>query len=111
MNCRRGEVVTCAPPGEFGKPRSAVVVQSDLFNASHASVTLCPITSHDADAPLFRVTLVPTAGNGLKRASQAMVDKLTILRADRIGSVVGQLSDDELTHLDEAILRWLGLRG
>ena len=77
MNYRRGDVVTCAPPGEFGKPRPAVVVQSDLFNEPHASVTVCPITSHEVEAPLFRVPLKPTAGNGLKRDSQAMADKIT----------------------------------
>jgi len=111
MNCRRGDVVTCAPPGEFGKPRPAVIVQSDLFNATHASVTLCPITSHDVDAPLFRVILKPTAGNGLKRESQAMADKLTTLRTERIAAVIGRLSDDEVQRLDEALMRWLGLRG
>ena len=110
MNLRRGDVVTCAPPGEFGKPRPAVVVQSDLFNSTHASVTLCPITSHAVEAPLFRVTLRPTAANGLKRESQAMTDKLTTLRVERIGSVVGRLSDVELQQIDDAILLWLGLR-
>lgn len=111
MNYQRGDVVTCAPPGGFGKPRPAVVVQSDLFNTTHASVTLCPITCREVDAPLFRVTLKPTVANGLKRESQAMADKLTTLRTERIGSVVGRLGDDELQRLDEAMMRWLGLRG
>ena len=110
MNLRRGDVVTCAPPGEFGKPRPAVVVQSDLFNTTHASVTLCPITSHPVEAPLFRVALRPTAANGLKRESQAMTDKLTTLRTERVGSVVGHLSNEELQRIDEAIGRWLGLK-
>ena len=111
MNWRRGDVVICAPPGEFGKPRPAVVLQSDLFNPSHASVTLCPITSHALDAPLFRVALKPTAANGLKRESQAMADKLTTLRAERIGLVVGRLSEIELQRIDDAVMLWLGLRG
>jgi mRNA interferase MazF len=111
MNYRRGDVVTCAPPGEFGKPRPAVILQSDLFNPTHTSVTLCPITSHEIDAPLFRVELKPTAANGLKRTSQAMADKLTTLRAERVGAVVGRLSDAELQRVDEAVMRWLGLRG
>ena len=111
MKCRRGDVVICAPPGEFGKPRPAVVVQSDLFNESHASVTLCPITSHAVDAPLFRVKLKPTAANGLKRESQAMADKLTTLRAERIASVVGKLSEAELQLVEDAVMLWLGLRG
>lgn len=111
MNCRRGDIVICAPPGEFGKPRPAVVVQSDLFNETHTSVTLCPLTSHRVDAPLFRVTLKPTAANGLKRESQAMADKIVTLRAERIGAVVGHLSETELRLVEEALMFWLGLKG
>jgi mRNA interferase MazF len=111
MNYRRGDVVICAPPGDFGKPRPAVVVQSDLFNESHASVTLCPVTTYEVDAPLFRVRLKPTAANGLKHDSHAMADKLTTLRADRIGSVVGRLSDAEFQRVEDAVMLWLGLRG
>ena len=29
---KRGDIVTCALSGDYGKPRPAVVVQSDLFN-------------------------------------------------------------------------------
>jgi mRNA interferase MazF len=110
MNVRRGDVVTCVPPGDFGKPRPAVVLQSDLFNATHASVTVCPITSHRVDAALFRVTLKPSEVNGLRRESQAMADKLTTLRTERIGAVVGRLVDDELHRIDDAVMLWLGLR-
>ena len=111
MNYRRGDVVTCAAPGEFGKPRPAVVVQSDLFNESHASVTLCPITSHEVDAPLFRVPLKPTAANGLKHQSYVMADKLTTVRAEQIGSVMGRLSEADFQLVEDAVMLWLGLRG
>ena len=110
MKYRRGDVVICAPPGDFGKPRPAVVLQSDLFNATHGSVTLCPITSHAVEAPLFRVPLAPSAANGLKAASQLMADKLTTLRADRIGQIVGRLSEPEMQEVEAAVLRWLGLK-
>ena len=111
MTYRRGDVITCALPGDFGKPRPAVIVQSDLFNATHPSVTVCPLTTHEVDAPLFRVRLRPTAGNGLKRESQAMTDKLATLWTTRVGSVVGHLSDEELRRVDEAMSLWLGLKG
>jgi len=106
----RGDVVTCAPPGEFGKPRPAIVLQSDLFNDTHASVTLCPITSHAVEAPLFRVPVKPSAANGLKKSSQAMADKLTTVRRERIGAIIGQLEADDLARVEGAVLRWLGLR-
>jgi mRNA interferase MazF len=57
---KRGAIVVVAARGAYtGKPRPALVVQSDLFNPTHASVTICPITSDCVDAPLFRLTLPP----------------------------------------------------
>lgn len=110
MKYRRGDVVTCSPPGDFGKPRPAVVLQSDLFNATHASVTLCPITSHMVEAPLFRIALEPNSANGLKTSSHAMADKLTTLRSERIGAIMGHLSERELAEIEIAAMRWLGLK-
>jgi len=110
MNYRRGDVVTCAPPGEYGKPRPAVVLQSDLFNATHASVTLCPLTSHLIEAGLFRILVEPNPENGLKVLSQAMGDKLTTLRSERLGAVIGHLDDEDLQRLESAVMLWLGLK-
>jgi mRNA interferase MazF len=110
VNYRRGDVVTCAPPGEYGKPRPAVVLQSDLFNETHASVTVCPLTSVCLGTPLFRVPVMAMAHSGLKKDSEAMADKLTTLRRDRIGAVIGRLDDLVLERIDAAVLLWLGLR-
>ena len=74
MEVKRGDVVICTTSGDYGKPRPAVVVQSDLFNPTHASVTLCPITSNLQPAPLFRLDLAPAKDNGLKKPSQTTVD-------------------------------------
>ena len=71
----RGDIVAIAMRGLYtGKPRPALIVQSDLFNATHSSITICPITSEVVDAPLFRVNIPPGARTGLRVASQAMVD-------------------------------------
>ena len=58
----RGDIIICALSGDYGKPRPAVVIQSDLFNPTHASITVCPITSHLIEAPLFRLSLVSGLG-------------------------------------------------
>ncbi len=110
MNLHRGDVVTCALPGDYGKPRPAVVLQSDLFNATHASVTLCPVTSQAAEAALFRIALKPSVANGLKSESQAMADKITTLRRGRIGTIIGRLEPDEMARVEAAVMRWLGLK-
>lgn len=66
---KRGTIVVVAARGAYtGKPRAALVVQSDLFNPTHASVTVCPITSDCVDAPLFRLTLPPGSRTGLRQA-------------------------------------------
>jgi mRNA interferase MazF len=110
LNYRRGDVVTCAPPGDYGKPRPAVVLQSDLFNATHASVTLCTVTSHAAEAALFRITLKPSPANGLKTESHVMADKITTLRHERIGAVIGHLAEADFARVESAVMLWLGLK-
>ena len=108
MNWQRGDVVVCVLAGDYGKPRPAVVVQSDLFNPTHASVTVCPITSEKSAAPLFRLPL--RAGrHGLRQTSWIMADKLTSIRRERISRKIGSLEAPETRALDEALQRWLSL--
>ncbi len=107
---RRGDIVACALPGEFGgRPRPALVVQSDMFNATHPSVTVCPLTTHERAAPLFRIAIKKGPANGLRENSQVMVDKIATLGAGRIGQVLGRLDEQELARVDEALALWLGL--
>ncbi len=73
----RGDVVVVATRGAYtNKPRPAVVVQADAFNPTHASITICPVTSDVVDAPMFRVALPATRRTGLEVPSQVMVDKI-----------------------------------
>ena len=106
---KRGDIVVSASPGEFGKPRSALIVQSDLFNPTHASFVICPITSHLLDAPLFRLAVGPSPGNGLKKESQLMVDKLTAVKRERIGKKIGQLDAVQMARVSDALRLWLEL--
>lgn len=109
MEIARGDVVIAAAPGDYGKPRPAVVVQSDLFNPTHGSVVVCPITSFLIDAPLFRLGLSPSQENGLKAESQIMIDKLMALKRDRIRRRVGHLRPADMRAVEEALQVWLGL--
>jgi mRNA interferase MazF len=109
MELARGDVVVCVFPRDYGKPRPALVVQSDLFNAEHASVTLCPITSSLRAAPLFRLDMAPTTINGLKKRSQIAVDKLASVKSERIQRVIGHLTADNMRKVDSALRLWLAL--
>lgn len=109
MEIKRGSVVTCVLPRAHGKPRPAVVVQADLFNATHATVTLCPVTSTLRDYRLFRIDIEPTKSNGLKKPSQVMIDKTISIPREHIGQVVGNLGKDQMATIDAALRFWLAL--
>ena len=107
---KRGAIVVVAAKGAYmGKPRPALIVQADLFNPTHASVTLCPITSDCVDAPLFRLALPPGPRTGLKTVSQVMVDKIVSVPRGAIKGEIGQCDEREIEAVDDALCRWLGL--
>jgi mRNA interferase MazF len=105
----RGDIVTVALQGDYGKPRPALVVQADLFNATHASISLLPITSELVASPLFRLTVEPSPVNGLRAVSQIMVDKIVSARRERLGSPIGHLDDDMMVRVGRAMAVWLGI--
>ena len=105
---RRGDVVTVAAPGDYGKPRPALVIQSDLFDAL-PSVTLCLVTSTLRDAPIFRITVDPSAANGLQRVSQIQVDKIMAVARERIGGVIGRLDDATLLKVNRSLAVFVGI--
>ncbi|MTJ80069.1 MAG: type II toxin-antitoxin system PemK/MazF family toxin [Telmatospirillum sp.] len=106
---RRGDVAVAAVNGGDGKPRPAVVVQTDAFPESHASVIICQTTTALADAPDFRVTVEPTETNGLRERSQIMVDNPVAVRRERAGQVIGHLTVEEIAKLDTAVAFVMGL--
>ena len=104
----RGDFVTIAMQGDFGKPRPALVVQADQFNA-HASVTVLPVTGTLVAAPLLRVTVQPGAGNGLQKPSQVMVDKAMTVKRDKIGPSFGRIDVDALSEVERCLAVFLGI--
>jgi len=106
---KRGDVVTVAAAGDYGKPRPAVIVQTDALPAEHASVVVCQMTSDYSDAPDFRVTIDPSKRNGLRVRSQVMADKPVTIRRERIGRHVGNLDDRDMARLNIALAFVMGL--
>ena len=108
MNPSRDRKTEMSGTCDYGKPRPAVVVQSDLFNETHASIIVCLLTTDTQDAPLFRVDIALALGNGLTDPSQIMVDKIVALRRERIGDVIGRIDDDTLIRLNRSLALFLG---
>ena len=105
---KRGDLVTIALQGNYGKPRPALVIQSDLFS-EHPSVVILPVTSELRDTPLFRVTIAPNEINGLSRPSDVMVDKVQTVARDKIGSVFGRLSQEEMLSVNRMLAVFIGV--
>jgi mRNA interferase MazF len=105
----RGDVVTVALPGDFGKPRPALIVQSDLFNETHPTVTLLPLTSEIRSAPQFRITVEPSTANGLRLVSQIMIDKPMTFRRDKIREPFGRMDDETMLRVGRALAVWVGI--
>ena len=105
---KRGDLVTIALQGDLGKPRPALIVQSELF-AEHPSVVILPVTSELRDTPLFRISIEPNAENGLKVPSQIMVDKPQSVPAEKIGPSFGQVAQGTLVEVNRALAVFLGI--
>jgi len=88
---------------------ASLVLQSDLFNETHASITVVPVTSTLVNAPLFRLAVEPSPGNGLRSLSQLMVDKVTTVSRARIAQTIGRLEDDLVLRVSRALALWVGI--
>jgi mRNA interferase MazF len=105
----RGEIWTVSGgPDYAGKPKPVAILQSDRFE-TRDSVTICPFTSDPTDAPLLRIAIEPSEGNGLRAVSRIMVDKVTTVPRNKLGKRVGQLSDSDVLRLNRAVVMFLGL--
>ena len=108
---KRGEIWTVGGAKDYaGKPRPAVILQDDRFDATE-SISICVVTTDSAEAPLFRVPIAPNERNGLHSLSQLMVDKITTVPKNKLGHRIGQLDVKDIERVDQAILIFLGLGG
>ena len=105
---KRGDLVTVAVSGDYGKPRPALIIQADAFD-SIASVTIAPLTSEIYGAPLLRVAIPASGGTGLRKASQVMVDKITTVPRTKIGQRIGSVEAGTLRAVNHAIKGFLDL--
>jgi mRNA interferase MazF len=104
---KRGDLVTIALPGDFGKPRRALIIQSDLFDQA-PTVTVLLVSGTLQDTPLLRISVEPDDENGLRKPSQIMVDKVMMMRRDKIGAPFGKLNADTMVSVNRLLAVFLG---
>jgi mRNA interferase MazF len=104
----RGDFVTIASQGDFGKPRPALVMQTDALS-EHPSITVLLVSSTWIDAPLLRVGVQPTPENGLQKPSQVMVDKAMTIKRDKVGPAFGRLDANAMIEVERCLAVFLGI--
>lgn len=105
---KRGDLVTIALQGDYGKPRPALVVQSDLFD-EHPSVTVLPVTGELRDAPLFRIRIESEPANNLQKTCEIMVDKAQSVPRERVGEVFGHVTEEQMLAVSRSLAVFLGV--
>jgi mRNA interferase MazF len=106
---RRGDIVLAASPGDYGKPRPCLVLQSELFD-DLPSVTFCMLTTTlRDDSPLIRIGINPDGENGLHQPSQIAIDKIMTLPTTRITRKLGTADEDVMLQVTRALAVFLGL--
>lgn len=106
---RPGDLVTVALQSDYGKPRPALIIQTDQFDNLGSAVIL-PFTTL-IDAPLLRPTVEPTPANGLRTPSQIMLDKPMTVKIERTGPSFGNLDDLVMIGVSRSLALFLGLAG
>jgi len=105
---RRGDIVTVAPPGEYGKPRPALVLQ-DVFDTPTERVTVALITGELLRIPNLRVPLQPGGSTGLRVPSEVAVDNLQTFSLHKVGKVIGFVDIETMGLVEDALIQHLGL--
>jgi len=105
---QRGNFISVAVQGDFGKPRPALIIQSDQFNQLD-SVTILLVTSTLVNAPLLRINIEPDSYNGLKKTSQIMIDKTMTIKRDKIGTVLGYASHETMLQVERSLAVFLSI--
>lgn len=104
----RGDLVTVAISGDFGKPRPALVIQSDSFRET-GTVSVLLITSTAIEAPLLRVRVEPDAETGLLQPSWVMIDKAMSVKRERVGRAIGRVREETLMTVTRNLAVFLGM--
>lgn len=107
---RRGELWSVAGGVYATRPRPALIIQDDRYDATD-SVTVCPLTTRDVYAPLLRIDVEPTDTNGLRQPSYIMVDKTTTTRRTNVRSRLGSLTTAQMIRVERSLLVFLGMAG
>jgi mRNA interferase MazF len=106
---KRGDLVIVSLPGDYKKPRPAVVLQNDRLEGKLESYVIALMTTSNEGARILRVEVEPTIDNGLRETSRIMVDKLYAIPSHRMSQHIGKLDADAMRRIERALMIILDL--
>lgn len=105
----RGDIVTVATgSGYGGKPRPALIIQSDVL-AERGSLILLGFTSELQPEADWRPVVEPDTSNGLRERSVVMTDAPIVASRIKVGTRIGRLSDRDLGRVESGLMIVYGL--
>ena len=105
---QRGDFVVVAMQGDHGKPRPALVIQSDLFDEL-PTVTVLPLVSSQLVPAITRVDIAASDANGLRAASQIVAHRPQTISRAKVSRVIGRADDETMLTVTRALAVFLGL--
>jgi mRNA interferase MazF len=109
MGLIRGDIIVVSAPGDYGKPRPPLVLQSNAFKMTDSVVVALITSDQHPDAALFRKSVVPSDGNGLRQPSDVMLDKLVSLPRKKVSTAIGHLTSTEMAEITASLALFLGM--
>jgi mRNA interferase MazF len=106
VGLKRGDIALVAPPGEFGKPRPALIIQAALPSEN---ITYLPITSDLLRVPHVRIPIRPDPQNGLQLSSEIMVDMIQTSSLSKFRQVIGSVEPATMVLVEKSLSLHLGL--
>jgi mRNA interferase MazF len=100
VGLKRGDIVTVALSGDLGKPRPALIIETDKLAPSD-HVLVCPGTTFILPESINRRKLVqPDQSNGLRQPTQFQLDKISVTRRAKCGQVIGRLDAATMAEIN-----------
>jgi len=109
MGLNRGDIAIVIAPGDYGKPRPALVLQSNAFKQTESVVVALITSDQRPESVLFRKAILPTDGNGLRQLSDVMLDKLVSLPRVKVSDAIGHLTNTEMAEISSSLALFLGM--
>jgi len=109
MGLNRGDIAIVIAPGDYGKPRPALILQSNAFKQTESVVVALITSDQRPKSMLFRRAILPTDGNGLRQPSDVMLDKLVTIPRLKVSDAIGHLNSTEMAEVSSSLVLFLGM--